>query len=93
MSECLSWKEKLKTNYKIHLTGETSSLKYVNYQRSGHCVVLQISQKVLLKWRDLKLTFPDISYEDLLALSAFNLPICIKRGNERIEEALWTMAS
>ncbi len=93
MSECLSWKEKLKTNYKIHLTGETSSLKYVNDQRSGHCVVLQISRKVLLKWRDLKLTIPDISYEDLLALSAFDLPICIKRGNERIEEALRTMAS
>ena len=93
MSDCLSWQERLKANYKIHLQGETSCLRYVNDQRSGHCVVLKISRKVLLKWRDLKLTMSGISYEDLLALSAFDLPICIKRGNERIEEALRTMAS
>ena len=64
MSDSLSWQERLKVNYKVNLQGETSCLRYVNNQRSGNCVVLKISRKVLLKWRDLKLTISDISYED-----------------------------
>jgi hypothetical protein len=93
MSDKLTWLEQLKIKYKIQLSGDYSCLRYVGYQRSGQCVALKISMMVLLKWRELKTRFPDISYQQLLELSAFKLPIKIKPGVDRIEESLRVMAS
>ena len=93
MSDNLSWQEQLKIKYEIQLGGDYSCLRYIGYQRSGQCVVLKISMKVLLKWRELKISFPNISYQELLALSVSKLPIKIKPGVGRIDESIRVMAS
>ena len=95
MSDNFSWQEQLKVKYTIQLSGDSSSLRYIGYQRQGkeQCVILKISMKVLLKWREINTTFPDISYQELVALSASELPIKIKPGSARIEEGIRVMAS
>ena len=74
-------------------TDKYCSMRYIGYQRSGQCVVLKILTKVLLKWRELKISFPNISYQELLALSVSKLPIKIKPGVGRIDESIRVMAS
>ena len=49
--------------------------------------VLKISNKVLLKWRELKEIVQNITYLDLLALSAVKLPISMKPDADRVEES------
>jgi hypothetical protein len=46
-----------------------------------------------VKLRELKISFPNISYQELLALSASKLPIKIKPGVGRIDESIRVMAS
>ena len=92
MSDNITWQENLKVNYQIHVGGE-SSFRYIGEQRSGQYFVLKISNKVLLKWRELKEIVRNITYLDLLALSAVKLPISIKPDADRVEECVRTTAS
>ncbi len=92
MSDNITWQENLKISYQIHVCGE-SSFHYIGEQRSGQYFVLKISNKVLLKWRELKDTVQNVSYLDLLALSAVKLPISVKPDADRVEECIRTTAS
>ena len=92
MSDNIAWQENLKVNYQIHVGGE-SSFRSIGEQRSGQYFVFKISNKVLLKWRELKEIVRNITHLDLLALSAVKLPISIKPDADRVEECIRTATS
>ena len=56
-------------------------------------MTFKISQKLLLKWRELKKLFVNISYLDLLHLSSLHVPFSIEHGDGRVEECLRTLVS
>ena len=93
MSENYTWREELKANFQLNILENTSSLHYIFKQRAGTYLVLKIPHKALLKWRELKQVIVIISYLELLQVTASNLPIMFKNGNERLEECLRILAA
>ena len=78
MSDNVSWRELLKTQFQVEIAGNSSPLNYVFQQRAaGPCLLIKILNKVLLKWCDLKSTIANISYLELFGLSIANLPFAI----------------
>ena len=87
MSDNRSWKEELQT--KLQNSKESSPIHYIFEQRAaGSFLLLKISHKLLLKWRDLKNAFAGASFIDLLHLSTVHLPFSIKPEAERVENCL-----
>ena len=94
MSDNPSWREHLKTQFQLHISDDSSPLQYVFEQRAaGPCLLIKISHKVLLKWRDLKSTVANISYLELFQMSSAHLPFAIKPETQRIEECIRTLVS
>ena len=88
MSEYFTWQEQLKTDFQLNISENTSSLHYIFKQRAGTYLTIRIPHKALLKWRELKQVIVNISYLELLQLTASNLPVMFKDENERLEECL-----
>ena len=94
ISDNLSWQEQLKTNFQIQIVGHSSSLFYISEQRTGgSLLIIKISNKVLLKWRELKDKISNVWYLEQLSLSSVHLPFSIKPGTGMIEESLRSLAS
>lgn len=96
MSENFTWREELKTNFKLNLDdsfSNNSSLHYIYEQRSGRCLVVTIPHKVLLKWRDLKKVIGNVSYVKFPQVSTSHLPFMLKDSNERVENDLQCLVS
>ena len=88
MSENYTWREELKANFQLNISENTSSLHYIFKQRAGTYLSIKIPHKALLKWRELKQVIANISYLELLQVTASNLPVMFKNENERLEECL-----
>lgn len=87
MSENYMWREELKANFQLNILENTSSLHYIFKQRARTYLSLKILHKALLKWREIKQVKVNISYLELLQVTASNLPVVFKNGNERLEKA------
>ena len=85
--------EQLKTNFQIHLSNDSSPLRYIFEQRYGPCLIMKIPHRVILKWRELMFTITNISFQELLHLSSEHLSFSIKSNTVRIEEGLRTLSS
>ena len=94
MSDNLSWKEELQTKLQLQNLKESSPLHYIFEQRAAcSFLLLKITHKLLLKWRDLKNAFAHASYIDLLHLSTVHLPFSITPEAERVENCLRAVAT
>jgi len=68
------------------------SLDYILEQRNGP-IKVNVSQNVLLAWREIKSKLTDLSFLDLFRLSSANLPFQVKPGVSRLEERFRVLSS
>ncbi|XP_067034418.1 uncharacterized protein [Acropora muricata] len=94
MSDSFTQWEQVKEKLQLEDRENSLHLHYIYEQRvTGAFLTFKISQKLLLKWRELKKLFVNISYLDLLHLSSLHVPFSIKHGDGRVEEYLRTLVS
>lgn len=94
MSDSFTQWEQVKTKLQLEDRENSLHLHYIYEQRATEAyLTFKISQKLLLKWRELKKLFVNISYLDLLHLSSSHVPFSIKHGDGRVEECLRTLVS
>ena len=92
MSDSFTQWEQVKEKLQLEDRENSLHLHYIHEQRVTW-LTFKIPQKLLLKWRELKKLFVNISYLDLLHLSSLHVPFSIKHGDGRVEEYLRTLVS
>lgn len=96
MSENISSQEEFKIQFQLQASFSSSPLQYVFQQRAASpCLLVRLTNKLLLKWRDLTRNIGNTSYLELFQATAItsHLPFEMKPGAERINERLRTLAS